>query len=43
MKDAERMGVASGSHGMHGIDRILMGSVAESVAAYAACSVEVVR
>lgn len=32
-----------GSHGRHGLERFLMGSVAESVAAYAKCSVEVVR
>lgn len=35
--------IVLGSNGMHGIDRIIIGSVAESVAAYAACSVEVVR
>ena len=32
-----------GSHGRHGLEHFLMGSVAESVAAYAKCSVEVVR
>lgn len=35
--------VVLGSHGRHGLDRLLMGSVAESVAAYADCSVEVIR
>jgi nucleotide-binding universal stress UspA family protein len=35
--------VALGSHGRHGLDRILMGSVAESVAVHAHCSVVVVR
>ena len=32
-----------GSHGLHGLEHFLIGSVAESVAAYAKCSVEVVR
>jgi nucleotide-binding universal stress UspA family protein len=32
-----------GSHGRHGIDRILMGSVSEFVAMHAPCSVEVIR
>jgi len=32
-----------GSHGRHGLDRFLMGSVAESVAIHAHCSVEVIR
>ena len=35
--------IVLGSHGLHGIDRFLLGSVAESVATHAACSVEVVR
>jgi nucleotide-binding universal stress UspA family protein len=35
--------IALGSHGRHGLDRILMGSVAESVAVHAHCSVVVVR
>jgi nucleotide-binding universal stress UspA family protein len=35
--------IVLGSRGRHGLDRILMGSVAESVAAYAHCSVVVVR
>ena len=32
-----------GSHGRKGLDRFLMGSVAESVARHAPCSVEIVR
>src|SRR5579862_2417937 len=32
-----------GSHGRHGFDRLVLGSVSESVALYAACSVEVIR
>lgn len=32
-----------GSHGRRGLDRMLMGSVAESVAVHAKCSVEVIR
>jgi nucleotide-binding universal stress UspA family protein len=35
--------IALGSHGRHGLDRILMGSVAENVAVHAHCSVVVVR
>jgi nucleotide-binding universal stress UspA family protein len=35
--------IALGSHGRHGLDRFLMGSVAESVAVHAHCSVVVVR
>ncbi|MGA8269961.1 MAG: universal stress protein [Candidatus Sulfotelmatobacter sp.] len=35
--------IVVGSHGRHGIDRVLMGSVSESVALHAHCSVEVVR
>ena len=35
--------IVLGSHGRHGWDRLLMGSVAESVALHAHCSVEVVR
>jgi nucleotide-binding universal stress UspA family protein len=35
--------IVLGSHGRHGLDRLLMGSVADSVAVYAHCSVEVVR
>lgn len=31
------------SHGRRGLDRFLMGSVSETVATYAACSVEVIR
>jgi nucleotide-binding universal stress UspA family protein len=32
-----------GSHGKRGIDRILLGSVSESIAVHATCSVEVIR
>ncbi|HLH37858.1 MAG TPA: universal stress protein [Bryobacteraceae bacterium] len=32
-----------GSHGRHGLDRFLLGSVSEAVATHAKCSVEVVR
>jgi nucleotide-binding universal stress UspA family protein len=32
-----------GSHGRRGFDRIVLGSVSESVAMHARCSVEVVR
>ena len=35
--------VVLGSHGRRGWDRFLMGSVAESVAVHAHCSVEVTR
>jgi nucleotide-binding universal stress UspA family protein len=35
--------IVLGSHGRHGLDRFLMGSVAESVAVHAPCSVVVVR
>jgi nucleotide-binding universal stress UspA family protein len=35
--------VVLGSHGLRGFDRLLMGSVSESVAVHAHCSVEVVR
>jgi len=35
--------IVLGSHGRHGFDRALLGSVAESVARYAKCSVEIVR
>ncbi|MFZ0415049.1 MAG: universal stress protein [Candidatus Acidiferrales bacterium] len=35
--------IVLGSHGWHGIDRMLMGSVSESVALHAQCSVEVIR
>jgi nucleotide-binding universal stress UspA family protein len=39
--DANRIVV--GSHGRHGLDRLLIGSVSESVAIHAMCSVEVIR
>jgi nucleotide-binding universal stress UspA family protein len=35
--------IVLGSHGRHGLDRLVMGSVAEAVASHAHCSVEVVR
>jgi nucleotide-binding universal stress UspA family protein len=35
--------IVLGSHGRHGMDRFLMGSVSEAVAIHAECSVEVVR
>ena len=35
--------IVVGSHGRHGVDRFLLGSVSESVAIEAGCSVEVVR
>lgn len=35
--------IVLGSHGRRGLDRLLMGSVAESVAVHAHCSVEVIR
>jgi len=35
--------VVVGSHGLHGFDRVFLGSVSEAVAMHAHCSVEVVR
>ena len=35
--------IVMGSHGRKGLDRFLMGSVAEGVSRHASCSVEVVR
>ena len=35
--------IVLGSHGRHGLDRLLIGSVSESVAIHAPCSVEVIR
>jgi len=35
--------IVLGSHGRHGFDRVLLGSVSESVAMHAHCSVEVIR
>jgi len=35
--------IVVGSHGYHGIDRLTLGSVSESVAMHAHCSVEVIR
>ena len=35
--------IVMGSHGRHGLDRLLLGSVAEGVLRHAPCSVEIVR
>lgn len=35
--------IVMGSHGRKGVDRFLMGSVAENVSRHAACSVQIVR
>ena len=35
--------IVVGSHGWRGVDRLMMGSVSESVALHAQCSVEVIR
>ena len=35
--------IVLGSHGRHGVDRFLLGSVSEAVATHAHCSVEVIR
>jgi nucleotide-binding universal stress UspA family protein len=35
--------IVLGSHGRHGFDRLFLGSVSESVALHAHCSVEVIR
>jgi nucleotide-binding universal stress UspA family protein len=35
--------IVVGSHGKHGLDRLLLGSVSEAVAIHASCSVRVVR
>ncbi|MGA7795228.1 MAG: universal stress protein [Candidatus Acidiferrales bacterium] len=35
--------IVMGSHGRKGVDRFLMGSVAETVSRHASCSVEIVR
>jgi len=35
--------IVMGSHGRRGFDRLILGSVSESVALHAKCSVEVVR
>ncbi|MGH9593815.1 MAG: universal stress protein [Bryobacteraceae bacterium] len=46
LEDAKEWGadlIVVGSHGRRGIDRFLMGSVSESVALHAECSVEVIR
>jgi nucleotide-binding universal stress UspA family protein len=46
LEEAERWDadlIMMGSHGRHGIPRLLIGSVSEAVALHAECSVEVVR
>ena len=46
LDEAARWGadlIVSGSHGRHGVDRFLLGSVSEAVAMHAECSVEVIR
>ena len=46
VEEAERWGadlVVVGSHGYHTWERMLLGSVSQSVAAHALCSVEIVR
>jgi nucleotide-binding universal stress UspA family protein len=35
--------IVMGSHGRKGVDRFLMGSVAEAVSRHASCSVEIIR
>jgi nucleotide-binding universal stress UspA family protein len=42
-KDWQADLIVLGSHGRHGLDRMLMGSVSETVAVHAGCSVEVIR
>lgn len=42
-KSSEADLVVLGSHGLHGLDRVLLGSVSETVAMHAHCSVEVIR
>ena len=42
-KDWQADLIVLGSHGRHGLDRMLMGSVSETVAIHAKCSVEVIR
>jgi nucleotide-binding universal stress UspA family protein len=46
LDDAKSWGadlIVLGSHGRHGVERILLGGVSEAVASHANCSVEVVR
>src|SRR5215469_12445878 len=35
--------IVMGSHGRHGLKRLLLGSVAEAVALHSSCSVEVIK
>jgi nucleotide-binding universal stress UspA family protein len=35
--------IVLGSHGKHGLERLVLGSVSETVAIHAHCSVEVIR
>jgi len=46
LNDAKQWGadlIVMGSHGWRGIDRVMLGSVSESVAMHAPCSVEIIR
>ncbi len=46
VEEAERFNadlVVVGTHGRHGVDRLVLGSVSEFVATHATCSVEIVR
>jgi nucleotide-binding universal stress UspA family protein len=46
LKEASDWGahlIVLGSHGRRGLDRLLLGSVSEAIAAHAPCSVEVIR
>jgi len=46
LNEAERWNadlIIAGSHGRHGWDRFLLGSVSEALALHAPCSVEVIR
>jgi len=46
LKEAKEWGaklIVVGSHGVRGLTRLLLGSVSETIAAHAPCSVEVIR
>ena len=46
LEQAEQWGadlIVCGSHGRHGLNRLLLGSVSEAVATHAKCSVEIIR